>query len=218
MLYEFHVYEVMPGKLRALNDRFADQALGFFKKHDMRVLGFWTEDIGTSNRLTYILRVDSMAESERKWAAFSADQAWREVLAETEREGPLLARTENSYMQLTPYSPEPKISSKVHELRTYEAMPGRLPHLHDRFGNHTVALFKKHGMGIVGFWTEVLVTTNKLVYMLEFPSLADREKSWAGFLTDPDWWTAFNESEKAAPLVVRTSSRILRPTAYSPME
>jgi hypothetical protein len=54
--------------------------------------------------------------------------------------------------------------------------------------------------------------------MLGYPSLGDREKSWAAFQADPDWQRARAESEINGPLVVKTYARILRPTAYSPKE
>jgi len=52
MLYELRVYNALPGKLPALNDRFAEHTMGFFKKHGIGMLGFWTAEIGTSNQLT----------------------------------------------------------------------------------------------------------------------------------------------------------------------
>src|SRR5262245_6925047 len=36
--------------------------------------------------------------------------------------------------------------SRVFELRTYYAAPGKLNDLHARFRDHTMALFEKHGM------------------------------------------------------------------------
>jgi hypothetical protein len=34
----------------------------------------------------------------------------------------------------------------VYELRTYTTLEGRLPALHKRFSDHTLQIFKKHGM------------------------------------------------------------------------
>jgi len=216
MLYETRVYDAMPGKLPALNDRFADHTVGFFKDHGIGILGFWTAEIGTSNQLTYILSFDSMADREKKWAAFGADKRWQEVRAETESEGPFVSSITNTFMRLTPYSMEPDISSNVQELRVYHAMPGKLPALNDRFANHTINLFKKHGIDNVGYWTEDVGTTNKLVYMLGYAGLGDREKGWAAFGADPDWQKARAASEVDGPLVRRSVSTILRRTAYSP--
>ena len=45
MLYEARIYMTVPGRLPALNNRFANHTLGFFKKHGIGVLGFWTDEI-----------------------------------------------------------------------------------------------------------------------------------------------------------------------------
>ena len=105
MIHELRIYEAMPGKLPALNDRFAKHTLGFFKKHGIKVLGFWTEDIGTSNKLVYILSYESLADREKKWSVFQADPDWQKLRAETEKDGPLVARVHNSILRPTSYSP-----------------------------------------------------------------------------------------------------------------
>ena len=216
MLYESRVYYAVPGKLPALNDRFANHTMGYFKKYDIGMTGFWTDEIGASNQLTYILTFDSLADREKKWGAFQADPGWHQVRAETEVDGPLVTHVQNTFMRLTPYSPEPQLSSKVQELRVYDAMPGELPALHDRFSNHTMKLFERHGIENIAYWTEEVGTSNRLVYMLGYPSLGDREKGWAAFAADPDWQKARTESERDGSLVRVSRHSILRPTPYSP--
>ena len=216
MLHELRVYETMPGKLPALNDRFANHTTGFFKTHGIGVLGFWTDEIGDSNKLTYILSFDSMADREQKWAAFQADRGWQEVRAETEQDGPFVARVLNTFLRLTPYSPQPKIATNVQELRTYEAVPGNLPALNNRFANHTNDLFQKHGIETVAYWTEDVGTSNQLVYMLGFDGLGDREEKWGAFQNDPDWQKARAASEVNGALVKRSHNQMIRRTAYSP--
>ena len=218
MLYELRIYEAVPGKLPALNDRFAKHTMGFFKKHAIGMVGFWNTEIGTSNRLTYMLSFDSMADREEKWGAFQADTGWQRVRSETEKEGPLNARVRNSFLRLTPYSPEPSVRSNVQELRIYDAFPGKLPALHSRFANHTTGFFKKYGMEVIGYWTADVGTSNELVYMLGYPSLGDREKSWAAFSKDPAWQKVVAESHRDGVLVRQSQNTILRPTPYSPRD
>ncbi len=105
MIYELRIYETIPGKLPALNDRFSNHTLGFFQKHGIKVVGFWTEDVGTSNQLVYMLAFDSLADREQKWATFQADKDWIRLRAETEIDGPLVARIRNSLLRPTSYSP-----------------------------------------------------------------------------------------------------------------
>ena len=216
MLYEARIYTTVPGKLPAINDRFAKHTMGIFKNHGIGMLGFWTAEIGTSNQLTYILVFDSMADREMKWTAFQADPAWHQVRAETEAAGPIVDHVVNAFMRLTPYSPQPQLGSNIHELRVYDAMPGKLPALHDRFANHTMQLFKKHGIDNVAYWTEDVGTSNRLVYMLGYPDLGAREKGWTAFQADPAWQQARAESEKDGPLVRVSRHAILRLTPYSP--
>lgn len=105
----------------------------------------------------------------------------------------------------------------LHELRIYETVPGMLPALHQRFANVTIPLWKKHGIRPVAFWTEDVGTSNRLVYLLEWESLAEREQKFPAFQADPEWQQKRAESEKDGPLVARIENRILRPTPYSPL-
>ena len=107
----------------------------------------------------------------------------------------------------------------IYELRTYEAALGKMQALQDRFAAHTVRLFGKHGMTIVGFWTPMIGEwSNQLIYLLGYADLAAREQSWAGFLADPEWIRARADSEKDGPLVARLRNQILKPTAFSPLK
>jgi len=67
---------------------------------------------------------------------------------------------------------------RVFELRTYHALPGRLPALQARFRDHTLKLFEKHGMTNIGYWVPIDNSDNKLIYVLAFPDLAARDKAF----------------------------------------
>ena len=104
----------------------------------------------------------------------------------------------------------------IHELRIYRAAPGRLPALNKRFANVTLKMWEKHGIRQVGFWTVMIGETNHdLYYLLEWESLAEREKKWDAFQSDPEWIAARAETEKDGPIVAYFSNYILQPTAYS---
>ncbi|MBI4297427.1 MAG: NIPSNAP family protein [Chloroflexi bacterium] len=105
MLHELRIYETVPGMLPALNQRFANVTLPLWKKYGIRPVAFWTEDVGTSNRLVYLLEWESLAEREQKFPAFQADPEWQRKRAESEKDGPLVARIENRILRPTPYSP-----------------------------------------------------------------------------------------------------------------
>jgi len=105
MLYEMRVYYCAPGRLGALNKRFADVTLKLWKKHGIRQVGFFTDVIGDHNqKLTYLLAWEDMAEREKKWTAFANDPEWIKKRAESEADGIIVARIANSLMAPTPYS------------------------------------------------------------------------------------------------------------------
>ena len=156
-----------------------------------------------------------MADRETRWAGFGSDPDWLAVRKQTEADGPLVDVVTNRFLRLTPYSPAPSISTAVQELRIYEAMPGRLPDVHNRFANHTIGLFEKHGIENVGYWSEDVGANNLLVYMLGYPSLGDREKSWRSFQADPEWNKARAASEVDGPIVRKSRHSIMRPTEYA---
>jgi NIPSNAP len=105
VLYEMRTYEVVPGRMPAMHARFANHTMGFFRKHGIRVVGFWEAAIGTSNVLHYLLSWDDLAHRERSWSAFQADPEWHRVRDESQRDGPIVARVRNEIWQPTAYSP-----------------------------------------------------------------------------------------------------------------
>ncbi len=106
----------------------------------------------------------------------------------------------------------------LYELRIYEVVPGRMPALHKRFREVTSKMFAKHDIKVVAYWEDVIGVNNKLTYLVEWESLAQREQLWDAFVTDPEWLAARVKSEEDGPIVARVTNTILRPTDYSPMK
>jgi hypothetical protein len=120
-------------------------------------------------------------------------------------------------------APSPSLAknSRCFEIRTYTAAPGKLEELHARFRNHTMKLFKKHGMEVVGFWgptDKEKGSENTLVYVMAFPSREARDKAWKEFQADLEWQKAREESEKNGKLTDKVESVILMATDYSPIK
>ena len=104
MIYELRVYQATPGKMGALNERFANHTVHFFEKYGIKVVGYWTDVVGNNHELTYICAFDSLEDMGKKWAAFQADSEWLKVRADSEKDGPLVAQVRNKIMRPTPYS------------------------------------------------------------------------------------------------------------------
>ena len=48
--------------------------------------------------------------------------------------------------------------------------------------------------------------------------MAEREKRWGAFLTDPEWIATSAETEKNGQLVQTISNELLAPTSFSSVE
>ena len=106
----------------------------------------------------------------------------------------------------------------LYEWRVYKVVPGKMDALNKRFQDITLKLFEKHGIRVIGFWEAVIGSSNTLYYMLAWSDMADREKRWNSFQSDPEWKNARQQTEKDGPMVEILNNLMLRPTAYSPMK
>src|SRR5437870_5399902 len=115
---------------------------------------------------------------------------------------------------------EKKANTRIFELRTYTAAPGKMEALNARFRDHTCKLFEKHGMTNIGYWnpTDAKDAEQKLVYLLAFPSREAADASWKAFRADAQWKAVQKASEEDGKLVTKVESVFLKPTDYSPMK
>jgi hypothetical protein len=107
----------------------------------------------------------------------------------------------------------------IYEMRVYRCVPGRLPALVKRFDTITLKLWEKHGIRQAGFFTTLVGESNHdLTYFLQWDSMAEREKKWGAFMSDPEWIAKRAETEKDGPITANISNQILQPTAFSSMK
>ncbi len=107
----------------------------------------------------------------------------------------------------------------VFELRIYTTNEGKLDNLNARFRDHTVGLFKKHGIESVGYWvpTDGEKAKNTLIYVIKHKSRDAAKASWKAFGSDPAWKKVAKESQvEGRILAKRPESVYMAATDYSP--
>src|SRR5260370_16412394 len=98
----------------------------------------------------------------------------------------------------------------IYELRIYHCVPGRLPDLLKRFDTITLPIWKRHGIAQAGFWTVAIGHSNQdLYYLLQWESLADREKKWTAFQADPEWPATRPDTDNNRAISPRSRNTIL---------
>ena len=105
-VYELRIYTPAQGKLDAVVARFRDHTVGIFNRHHMKSVGYWLPSEGDkAGTLLYILEHSSREDAKKNWAEFSADPEWQKVKAESEKNGPILAKPpESVFMNATDFS------------------------------------------------------------------------------------------------------------------
>lgn len=76
----------------------------------------------------------------------------------------------------------------------------KLDELNARFRNHTMALFEKHGMTNIMYWTPV-DKPNMLIYVIAHKDKAAADASWAAFVRSV--WLKVAETQKNGKIVER---------------
>lgn len=225
--FELRTYYAAEGKLDALNKRFRDHTTGLFSRHGMMNVGYWTPLENPQRKLVYLLSYPDSAAREASWKAFQADPAWIAAKTASEVDGKLVDKVDSRFLTLTDFSPAVNVAAggaHTFEMRTYTATPGNLPRLLERFRQHTIGLFSKHGMHHFGYFTPASGqpgAENTLIYFLGHASPEAAKASFAAFRTDPAWVAAKTDSEAAAGGALTVpdgvKSELMEATDYSPL-
>jgi hypothetical protein len=109
-------------------------------------------------------------------------------------------------------------SDIVYELRVYHANEGKLDALIARFRDHTDAIFRRHGMKSVAYWTptDEPLKGKTLIYILKHPSREAAAANWKAFHDDPEWVKVSTASEVNGKLVEKVDSTYMKLTDFSP--
>ena len=227
--FELRIYTAAEGKFDAMLARFRDHTVDLFAKHGMTNIGYWTPVENPDGLLYYVLGFPDRDAREASWAAFIADPEWQTAKTASESDGVLVANIDSMVLQATDFSPPVasffsiKTEQPLFDLRIYTASEGNLPALLDRFRNHTMALFEKHGMINLPYWTladDQDDADRMLYYFLAHDDAEAAAASFAAFREDPDWIAARQATEERAggSLTVEGGVRsvFLKPTDFSP--
>ena len=108
----------------------------------------------------------------------------------------------------------------IYEMRVYACVPGGLPALLQRFEDTTLRIWARICLRPAGFFTTLVGPSNhELTYFLAWESLAEREKLWTAFASDPEWVAARAAHHAAhGEVVANIASSFLAPTAFSKMQ
>jgi hypothetical protein len=229
--YELTIFTAKPGKIAAVHDWLRAHHEDVFAKHGATNIAYLTPTGSDSDsKILAIHEYPSLPALLKTSRAIKADPIWQSADTAENTPESLLENTTTLRLRPTDYSPEftPTESKppRVFELRTYTCpTPEKLFYLHDRFREHTMKLFAKHGMENLIYWNPMDGEQSdvQLVYLLGHKSEAAAKESFASFRADPDWLAAKKASEERASGSLTNAengvvSEFFTPTEYSPLK
>jgi NIPSNAP len=97
---------------------------------------------------------------------------------------------------------------------------GKMDALKARFRDHVDAIFRRHNMKSIGYWSpeDSPESQDLLIYILEHPSRQEAEKNWAAFQADPERQKVKAESEANGKLVDHIDHYFMDPTSFSALK
>lgn len=204
--YELQTLIAKPGKLEALHDWFRARQDDVLAKHGATNIAYLVPaGENPENKLVCLYKYPSTRAILRFSRAVKADPLWRPL--DTAYDGPerLIEKMDIVTLRETDFSPEfipeKAIQPRVFELREYSCpSKEKRVYLDSRFREHTMALFKKHGMENLIYWRplDIADSERKLIYFLGHKSVEAAKESFAGFRKDPEWLNVKAQSEEQA--------------------
>lgn len=224
--FELRLYTVTSNKLDGVLERFRDTVEPVRQKHGITTVGYWTAP-GTTNggAFIYLLAAASPEELRQREQAFGADPRFKEgYAASNKKHGQTVDKIVTLPLGVDATAKIDFASGRpprAFELRIYTVPPGKLDAFRDRWRDHAVPLYERHGLRSVGWWVgdRKDADGNALfVCLLAGESPAALQAAIVAFHQDPDWRRVEKDTETDGPLRSAVTAYKLTPTEFSPLK
>ena len=83
MINQLRIYQVPKANRDPFLDRFRNHAARIMDTYGFRIQAMWTSETEDALSFVYLLTWEDEADMTAAWAAFMADQDWKDIKAET---------------------------------------------------------------------------------------------------------------------------------------
>jgi hypothetical protein len=228
--YELRLYHLRRGPMtKRFDDFYRDASLLAMNRAGISPVGVFNVAFGPDSPTLYVLIPHPSAQAfatalDRVRGDADYQKAGAEFINAPPSD-PSYVRVESSLMIAFEGMPKIEIPAgtatrkpRLFELRTYESHSKRANRKKiEMFNQSEIAVFRRTGLTPV-FFGETLIGPKmpNLTYMLVFENMAERDKNWGTFGSDPEWKKLSGTPGYTDPEIVTNISNIfLRPTAYS---
>ena len=106
MIHQLRIYEIFERNKAAFHARFRDHAARIMQRYGFQIIAMWETKTDQRTEFVYLLTWLDEAAKSRAWAAFMADEEWKEIKRLTSAQhGDLVGAIEDRTLTATEYSP-----------------------------------------------------------------------------------------------------------------
>ena len=224
--YELRTYHLRRGPMqKRFDDFYREAAIPAMNRAGISPVGVFGVMTGPDSPTMYVLLPHKSAEAfaganDRVRADADYQKAGAEFINAPATD-PSYVRVESSLLLAFENMPKIEVPAKkarMFELRTYESHSKKANKKKiEMFNTGEIAVFRRTGLAPV-FFGETLIGSNmpNLTYMLVFENMAEHDKNWGQFGSDPEWKKlSTTPGYTDVEIVSNISNVFLRPTAYS---
>jgi hypothetical protein len=106
VIYQLSIFTDYPGRVGAHIERYREHTCRLLEKHGMKVVGCWTcVDAEQCDQVVSLTAHESADGLRAAQAAFNADPEVQAMVAQSERDGPIIRHRERWILQPVDFSP-----------------------------------------------------------------------------------------------------------------
>ena len=220
--YDLRVYQVTPGKTAGVLERFREFVERVRVKHGIKTVGYWLSPGATNDTFAYILTAPTKEELSAKEKEFGNDPEFKTAYAANSAK---YGKTLDGIRAFGLSAGEARLDLKssaekrAFDLRIYTVAAGKTEAFWNRWLNHAVPIYERHGLHSVGAWKSKDKEGNDLVVcLLAGSSVEGIQKSITAFHADAEWQKIEKDTEKEGPLRTKVEAFKMTATDFSPLK
>ena len=219
--FELRIYDVTPGKIDAVLDRFRDAVEPIRQKHEIKTLAYWTSKDDQGEHFVYLMTGKSLEEFQAAEKAFGKDPEFQAAYAASNAKH---GKTVDKVLSLNLDPADAKLdfttaeNTRVFDLRLYTVPKNKLAAFTARWRDHASRIYARHGLASIGWWKVVskeATEDDTVICLLAGESAEAIQKAIQAFHADEEWLRIEKETEREGNLRSGVTSLFLTPTQFS---
>lgn len=221
--YDLRIYTVTSNKMDGVLERFRGTVDPVRRKHGITTVGYWSAP-GTTNGGTfvYLMAAASKEELQKQEKAFGADPDFQKGYeASNQKHGKTVDTIVSVPLVVDPTAKFDLAASskpRAFDLRIYSVLPGKLDAFRDRWRDHAVRIYERHGLHSIGWWVAAKKDAeghDQFICLLAGESVESIQRSIVEFHKDPEWQRVEKQTEMDGKLRSGVTAHRLVPTDFS---